>query len=240
MRKKKSEEELHAPHDTAAINEKLNWLRAAVLGANDGIVSIAGLVVGIAGATTNRGTILTAGVAGVIAGALSMAAGEYVSVSSQKDTEESLIEQEKYELKHHPKRELEELAQVYELKGLSPKTAKVVAEELTAHDPIRAHLDAEFNMNPDETSNPSHAALASAIAFTAGAVIPFAAVMVPSTSLRVPLTFAAVLLALFITGFLSAKVSESRWVRPTLRVVFGGILAMLVTYGIGNLFNVHV
>ena len=240
MRKKKTEEEIHMPHDTAAVNEKLNWLRAAVLGANDGIVSIAGLVVGVAGATTNRGTILTAGVAGVIAGALSMAAGEYVSVSSQRDTEESLIEQEKYELEKHPETELKELAHVYEQKGLSPETAKKVAIELTAHDPIRAHLDAEFNMNPDETSNPRDAAVASAIAFTAGAVIPFAAVMTPNASTRVPLTFAAVLVALFITGFLSARVSETRWVKPTMRVIFGGILAMVITYGIGNLFNVHI
>jgi VIT1/CCC1 family predicted Fe2+/Mn2+ transporter len=128
---------------------KLNWLRAAVLGANDGIVSIAGLVVGVAGANSSPAVIFTAGLAGVIAGAISMAAGEYVSVSSSRDTEQAMLEKERYELMHHPQEELEELALIYEKKGLSQKTAVLVAKELTEHDPIAAHFDAELGIDPN-------------------------------------------------------------------------------------------
>jgi vacuolar iron transporter family protein len=233
-------DDTHVQHDTAEVNSRLNWIRAAVLGANDGIVSVAGLVVGVAGATTDKNTIFTAGIAGLVAGALSMAAGEYISVSSQRDTEKALIEKEIYELEHNPERELRELAHLYEEKGLSAATAKEVARELTAHDPIRAHLEAELNMNPDELTSPRDAAVASALSFTAGALLPLIAILLPSPSWRVPLTFVAVVAALVITGQVSAKFGQANKFRATVRIVIGGALAMLVTYGIGNLFDIHV
>jgi VIT1/CCC1 family predicted Fe2+/Mn2+ transporter len=219
-------------------NKQLNWLRAAVLGANDGIVSIAGLVVGVAGASDSFKVIFTAGMAGVIAGALSMAAGEYVSVSSQRDTERALLNRQKHRLKNNPEDELEELAQVYEAKGLRPATAAKVATELTAHDPLRAHAEACLGLDPDDLTNPWHAAVASAAAFVAGSTIPIVAILVPPTSIRVPVTFAAVILALACTGAISARVGGASKRRATLRVVVGGALAMIVTYAIGNLFGV--
>ena len=136
--------------DNESSNSKLNWLRAAVLGANDGIVSVAALVVGVAGATSDEKIILTAGIAGLIAGALSMAAGEYVSVSSQRDSEKSMLEREQYELDNYPEEELLELAQIYKVKGLSEKTAKLVAKELTENDAYAAHVDAELGIDPDD------------------------------------------------------------------------------------------
>ena len=222
---------------TAGSNSKLNWLRAAVLGANDGIVSVAGIVLGVAGATDSRNAIATAGVAGLVAGALSMAAGEYISVSSQRDTEESYIESEKKLLQSHPQEQLDELAETFQAKGLSAKTAKLVATELTEHDAVRAHLDAEFNIDTDELTNPWHAALASMVAFTAGALIPLLAVMLAPHSAHVWVTVAAVMVALVIAGMVSAKVSNANRVKATLRVVVGGALAMAVTYGIGHIFG---
>lgn len=225
-------------HETGGNNAKLNWLRAAVLGANDGIVSISGLVVGVAGATDSKSAIITAGVAGVLAGALSMAAGEFVSVSTQRDTEKAMLAKEKYELKHYPKEELEELICIYEQKGLSPQTAKKVATELTAHDAFAAHVDVELNIDPDDLTNPWHAAWASALAFTAGSAIPMLAITLPPESIRVPVTFISVIIALALTGTVSAKVGGSSPLKATVRVVIGGALAMIVTYGIGKIFNV--
>lgn len=217
---------------------KLNWLRASVLGANDGIVSIAGLVVGVAGATTSVPIIFTAGMAGIIAGAISMAAGEYVSVSSSRDTEKALLKKEEYELQHYPDQELEELAQIYQKKGLTKKTAVLVAKELTAHDPYAAHIDAELGIDPNNLTNPWHAAVASALAFLAGAVIPMIAVLIAPSSIRIPFTFVAVIIALVITGTTSAKIGDAPVIRAVIRVVTGGALAMIVTYGIGRLFGV--
>lgn len=214
---------------------QLNWLRAAVLGANDGIVSVASIVVGVAGASNSSGFILTAGVAGLVAGALSMAVGEYVSVSTQRDTEKALLEKERYELEHSPKEELEELAGIYEAKGLTQATARTVAEELTAKDAFAAHVDAELGIDPDDLTNPWHAAFASAGSFFAGAIIPLVAIVVPPVSIRLPVTFAAVLIALAITGTLSAHVGGANKIKATIRVVVGGVFAMLVTYGIGKL-----
>ncbi len=230
----------HVPRDRKQISEQLNWLRAAVLGANDGIVSIAGLVVGVAGATTDSKTILVAGIAGLLAGALSMAAGEYVSVSSQRDTELALIEKESYDLKHHPKQELAELTSIYEAKGLSPQTASKVAVELTAKDALGAHLEVELGMNRDELTSPTHAALASAISFVLGAIIPLLAILLPPAELRVPVAFLSVVIALIITGLVSSYIGGSGRTKATVRVVIGGITAMLITYGIGTLFNVNV
>lgn len=227
-------------HNSGATSTKLNWIRAAVLGANDGIVSVAGLVVGVAGATTNQGVILTAGIAGLVAGALSMAAGEYVSVGSQRDAEKAIIEREIIELENNPERELNELAAIYEQKGLSPKTAKQVAIEFTKKDPIKAHLEAEMGINQDELTNPVHAAIASAISFTLGAILPLLAILLPPPSLRVPVTFLAVVIALMITGYISATLGEASRRKATVRVVIWGVFAMTVTYAIGSFFGVHI
>ncbi len=226
--------ELHAESSAS----QSNWLRAGVLGANDGIVSLAALVVGVAGATEDVGLILITGIAGLLAGALSMAVGEFVSVSSQRDTEKALLAKERYELEHYPAQELEELTTIYEKKGLSRNTAEVVAKELTTHDAFTAHIEAELGIRAQELTNPWHAAVASAASFFAGAVIPLVAITVPPVGLRIPATFLGVLLALTITGVLSARVSGARIVPVTTRIVFGGMLAMAVTFGIGRLFGV--
>jgi VIT1/CCC1 family predicted Fe2+/Mn2+ transporter len=220
------------PH-VGAINTKLNWLRAGVLGANDGIVSIAGIVIGVAAATTDRGPILTAGVAGLAAGALSMALGEYVSVSTQRDTEQALLAKERRELAEEPEAELAELVGLYQAKGLSPETARTVAEELTAHDAFAAHIDIELGIDPDELTNPWHAAISSAISFTVGALLPMLAILLTPPATRIPITFVAVLIALGVTGWISARLGGADPVRATKRVVVGGALAMAITYGIG-------
>ncbi|WP_330183040.1 VIT family protein [Nocardia sp. NBC_01503] len=227
----------HEPH-AEGLASRLNWLRAGVLGANDGIVSTAGLVVGVAAATTESSAILTAGIAGLTAGAISMAAGEYVSVSTQRDSEKALLSKERRELAEEPDFELAELAQIYQSKGLSPATAKQVAEELTAHDAFRAHAEAELGLDPTELTNPWHAAISSAIAFTLGALLPLLAILLPPVSWRIPVTFAAVLVALAITGTVSARLGGGNTGRAVLRVVIGGALAMAVTYGIGQLAGV--
>jgi VIT1/CCC1 family predicted Fe2+/Mn2+ transporter len=214
---------------------RLNWLRAGVLGANDGIVSTAGLVVGVAGATAQRGPILTAGLAGLVAGAVSMALGEYVSVSSQRDTERALLEKERRELEEEPEAELQELTDIYIAKGLSESTAAQVAKELTANDAFTAHVEAELGIDPDALTNPWHAAISSAIAFTAGALLPLLAIILPGTSVRVPITFAVVLIALAITGNVSARLGKANPRVATARIVGGGALAMIVTYGVGAL-----
>ncbi|MFC9999011.1 VIT family protein [Nocardia sp. NPDC127526] len=227
----------HEPH-TEGLASRLNWLRAGVLGANDGIVSTAGLVVGVAAATTDTSNILTAGVAGLTAGAISMAAGEYVSVSTQRDSEKALLRKEKRELAEEPEYELAELAQIYQNKGLSPETARQVAEELTAHDAFRAHAEAELGLDPTELTNPWQAAISSAISFTLGALLPLIAILLPPTAWRIPVTFIAVLVALAITGSVSSRLGGSNPRRAVLRVVIGGALAMAVTYGIGQLADV--
>jgi len=227
----------HEPHNKKTTS-KLNWLRASVLGANDGIVSIAGLVVGVAGATTANQVIITAGVAGIIAGAISMAAREFVSVSSSRDTEKALLKKEKYELEHYPEEELEELTHIYIRKGLSHQTAKTVAKELTKKDPYAAHIDAELGIDPNDLTNPWHASFASAASFLAGAIIPLLAILLFPQQLKILMTFISVLVALAITGTISAKVGNANILRATIRVVLGGALAMIVTYGVGRLFNV--
>jgi VIT1/CCC1 family predicted Fe2+/Mn2+ transporter len=227
----------HEPHGED-LTSRLNWLRAGVLGANDGIVSTAGLVVGVAAATTSSSAIFTAGIAGLTAGAISMAVGEYVSVSTQRDSERALLAKERKELKDEPEYELAELADIYHAKGLSPETARKVAEELTAHDAFLAHAEAELGLDPQALTNPWHAAISSAIAFTLGALLPLLAIILPPTTARIPVTFAAVLVALAITGSVSARLGGSDRGRAVLRVVIGGALAMAVTYGIGQLAGV--
>lgn len=219
---------------------KLNWLRAAVLGANDGIVSIAGLVVGVAGATTDKTVIATAGIAGLVAGALSMAAGEYISVSTQRDAERTYIAKEKQELEDSPEEELQELVDLYIERGLSVGTAKKVATELTEKDALAAHLETQFGISQDDLTNPWHAAYASALAFTAGGIIPMLAILLPAENIRIIMTFVAVVFALALTGYISAKTSGAPTKPATIRVIIGGVLAMAITYGIGVVFGVAV
>lgn len=224
------------PHHDAVAG-MLNWLRAGVLGANDGIVSTAGIVVGVAAATAERGPVFTAGIAGLAAGALSMAVGEYVSVSTQRDTERALLSKERHELTTQPDLELDELTALYEARGLSHETAHKVAGELTAHDALAAHAEVELRINPKELTNPWQAAVSSAIAFTVGAVLPLLAILLPPPTVRIPVTVAAVLVALAITGGVSARLGGAKPGRPTLRVIVGGALAMAITFGIGHLIG---
>jgi vacuolar iron transporter family protein len=216
---------------------RLNWLRAGVLGANDGIVSTAGLVVGVAGATHDRSTILVAGLAGLVAGALSMAGGEYVSVSTQSDTEDAAIRLEQWELEHMPEDELAELRSLYVQKGLSPELAGRVAEELTAHDALAAHAEAELGIDPDERTNPLHAAWSSMASFSVGALLPLVAILVPPPSWRLLVTVLAVTAALVVTGVVSSRLGGAPRRPAIVRNVVVGLLAMAITFAVGSLFG---
>ncbi len=227
------------PHE-GGIGNRLNWLRAGVLGANDGIVSTAGIVVGVAGATTDRHAIFVAGLAGLVAGALSMGAGEYVSVSTQRDSEHALLEKERRELIDEPDEELAELAHLYTAKGLHPELALQVARELTAHDALGAHADAELGIDPDDLTNPWAAAWASLLSFTIGALLPLLMIVLVTASVRVPVTVAAVLLALGVTGWASARFGYGPTRRAVVRNMAGGLFAMVVTYLIGYLVGGQV
>lgn len=227
------------PHG-AGLGQRLNWLRAGVLGANDGIVSVAALVVGVAGATTDTPALFLAGIAGLVGGAISMALGEYVSVSSQRDSERALIAKESRELQDMPDEELDELTQLYRDRGLSEETARRVAEELTAHDALAAHLEVELHIDQHDLVNPWHAAISSAISFTAGALLPLLAILLPPPEWRVPVTFAGVLVALAITGSISARLGGAPRGRAILRLVIGGALALGVTWLIGTLLGTTV
>ncbi|WP_410647713.1 VIT family protein [Amycolatopsis sp. cmx-4-54] len=228
----------HEPH--ADLGGRLNRLRAGVLGANDGIVSVAGIVVGVAGATTDSTAIATAGIAGLVAGALSMAGGEYVSVSTQRDTERAQLRLEKRELKEMPEAEERELAEIYEEKGLSPELAAEVARELTEKDALQAHAEAELGIDPDNLTSPWQAAWASLVAFTVGALLPLLAIAWTPTSARVWACASAVLVGLVLTGFISAKLGDARVGRAIARNVGVGALTMLVTYYVGVLFGITV
>ncbi|MFB6812794.1 VIT family protein [Streptomyces sp. NPDC056387] len=216
------------------MSTRLNWLRAGVLGANDGIISTAGLVVGVAGATTSRASILEAGVAGLLAGSLSMAAGEYVSVSSQRDSERAALETERRELAEEPEAELAELTDLLEARGLDRELAREAAVQLTERDALKAHARVELGINPDELVNPWHAAFASLVAFTAGALLPLLAIVLPGPTQRVPVTVVAVLGALTLCGVISARLGGAPVPRAVLRNVTGGALAMAVTYAVGT------
>jgi VIT1/CCC1 family predicted Fe2+/Mn2+ transporter len=226
-----------APHH-GSVTDKLNWLRAAVLGANDGIVSTAGIVVGVAAASTDRVPVLTAGIAGLAAGALSMAVGEYVSVSTQRDTERAMLVREGEELKLQPDAELDELTGLYEARGLSSQTARQAATELTAFDPLAAHAELELRIDPKNLTKPWLAAISSAVSFTIGALLPLIAILLPPPQARIPVTVVAVLLALAITGWVAARLGGAKPLRPILRVAVGGALAMAITFAIGHLVGV--
>lgn len=220
------------------LSSKLNWLRAGVLGANDGIVSTAGIVMGVAGAAVSDQALIASGVAGLVAGAISMAVGEYVSVSSQRDTEKAEIDVLRKRLDENPENQRLNLARTFEREGLSKKTSLAVAAELSDSDAIGAHARYELGINADELTNPWHAAWASMIAFVVGAIIPLIAMVASPDSVRVVATIVAVVIALIITGTTSARLGGAPVGRAIVRVVIGGLAAMLITYAIGALVGV--
>ena len=230
----------YAGGNAATSNEVLNKLRASVLGANDGIVSTSSVLMGVAGATNSTDAIFTAGLAALVAGALSMAVGEYVSVSSQSDAEKAFIKREKKLLKEDPEGEFDGLVQAYVSRGINPHTAEQVAKELTKGDALKAHLMAHFGFNEDEVVNPTHAAVASLTSFTVGGLIPFLTILLSPEPVRIWTTGVAVLMALFLTGYMSATVGGASRRRAIARVVVGGVVAMVVTYYVGVLFGAKV
>jgi VIT1/CCC1 family predicted Fe2+/Mn2+ transporter len=216
------------------------WLRAAVLGANDGIVSTASLIIGVAAATTSRTNVVTAGIAGLVAGAMSMAAGEYISVSSQRDTEEADRELEAAALRSNPRGELRELTKIYEDRGLEPRLARQVAEQLTAHDVLGAHMRDEIGLTSLARARPLQAAWTSAVAFSTGAVLPLLAAWISPTSARIVTTATVALVALLALGALGALAGGAPWRRAGARVLVWSSLAMAVTYGIGRLVGANI
>lgn len=219
---------------------RIGWLRAAVLGANDGIVSTASLIVGVAAASAVRGDIVIAGMAGLVAGAMSMAAGEYVSVSSQADTEKADLERERIELRDDHEFELRELAAIYVKRGLDEALAKQVAEQLTKHDALGAHARDELGISETMAARPIQAALASAFAFAVGALLPLLIVFIAPENLIVPVVFGTSLFFLALLGYISAWAGGAAVLKAVLRVSFWGALAMLLTAAVGALFGTTV
>lgn len=228
-----------SPH-IATSNNQLNKLRASVLGANDGIVSTAGLVLGVTGAAASKETILLAGFAGLVAGAISMAAGEFVSVSSQRDSEKAFLNRTKSHIKKEHASELDELVEIYTAKGLSDSTALQAAKELQQNGTLMVELEKELGIDPDDLTNPWSAAIASATSFVIGAAVPLAAIALAPADLQLPITAGAVLLSLILTGTLSARAGQANKTRAALRVVTWGIGAMAITYAIGHLIGVSI
>lgn len=227
-------------HEETVTNETLNKLRAAVLGANDGVVSVSSVVMGVAGAGADWHAIFIAGLAALVAGALSMAVGEYVSVSSQSDAEKAFIKREKHMLENDPDGELEQLADAYIKQGVSNATAHTVARELTANDALQAHLRIHSNIDENDINNPMHAAISSLVAFTLGGAIPFLTMILSPANVQIWTTTGAVIVSLTIVGYLSATVGGASRRRAMIRVLFGGLLAMAATYGVGVLFGTTV
>lgn len=225
-------------HPEVHRSDRVGWLRAAVLGANDGIVSVAGLVVGIAASGASASTILATGIAGTVAGAMSMAAGEYVSVQSQADTERADLAVEKRELHEDPHSELEELAAIYRQRGLSPALAHEVATQLTAHDALGAHARDELGITEELRARPMQAALASAGAFVSGAALPVLTALLAPHSIVGQATTVVTLLGLCLTGTLAAHAGGASRLRGALRVTFWGAIAMAAAALVGQLFNV--
>ncbi len=227
------------PHQEG-VNDRLNWLRAGVLGANDGIVSVAGIVLGVAGATTDRSAILVAGIAGLVAGAMSMAAGEYVSVSTQTDSEKALLAKERRELRDDPEDELAELAGIYADKGLDEDLALEVARQLTAKDALAAHAEVELGIDPNDLTSAWNAAFASMVSFTFGALLPLLTIVLVTPDLRVWVTVAAVTGALALTGWASARFGYGSARKAVLRNILGGLLAMIVTHLVGQAVGTQI
>lgn len=223
-----------------ALARKLNWLRASVLGANDGIVSTAGIVMGVAGATTQLAPVLIAGVAALVAGSISMAGGEYASVSAQKDSEVAALDKERRELREDPDGELAELANFYQHRGLSPELASKVAKELTEKDALKAHAEAELGLASDEHVSPTAAAIASFISFALGSVLPIVAIVGPWQPVRELATVIAVVVALAITGFVGARIGGAKPLRAVIRNVIVSLLTMGLAFLIGSALGVAV
>jgi VIT1/CCC1 family predicted Fe2+/Mn2+ transporter len=216
---------------------RIGWMRAAVLGANDGIISTASLIVGVAAAATDQNAVLIAGVAGLVAGSMSMAAGEYVSVSSQSDTERADLARERKELKDNPAFELKELAQFYVKRGVSQAVARQVAKQLMAKDALAAHARDELGISEITAARPVQAAFTSAATFSIGAAMPLLMVVASPANILVPVEFASSLAFLAVLGAIGAKAGGAGILRGTLRVTFWGVLAMALTAGIGKLFG---
>lgn len=227
-------------HPETHLVDRIGWLRAAVLGANDGIVSTASLIVGVAVAATKPSEVLIAGVAGLVAGAMSMAAGEYVSVSSQSDTERADLDRERRELAENSEFEHEELAQVYVKRGVDAELARQLAEQLMAHDALGAHARDELGISVATAARPVQAALTSATAFTAGAALPLLMVLLAPTRWLIPIVAVASLVFLALLGAVAARTGGADVWRATSRVAFWGALAMAATAGIGKLFGTVV
>lgn len=227
-------------HLEAHATSRIGWLRAAVMGANDGIVSTASLIVGVAAADADRNSVLVAGMASLFAGAMSMAAGEYVSVSSQADTEKADLAREGRELSEQPASELEELSQIYQERGVNRETAIAVAEQMMAHDALAAHARDELGISEATTARPLQAAFASALTFTAGAAAPLIVVPFASTNMLVPSVALVSLACLAILGALGARAGGAPLVPSVLRVSFWGVLAMAVTAAVGQAFGAAV
>lgn len=219
---------------------RIGWLRAAVLGANDGIVSTASLVVGVAAASVARGDVLLAGVAGLVAGAMSMAAGEYVSVSSQSDTEKADLAREKKELEIDDVGERKELTSIYIERGLEPALAKQVADQLMKHDALMAHARDELGLTEVHTARPFQAAWTSALSFAIGAVMPLLAVLLAPTNLMIPIVVVSSLLFLGLMGMLASYIGGANIWIGALRVTFWGLVAMIATFLVGRLFGTTV
>ena len=227
-------------HPESHLVARIGWLRAAVLGANDGIVSTASLIVGVAAAAAARNDVLIAGVAGLVAGAMSMAAGEYVSVSSQSDTEKADLSRERTELRANPELELDERAEIYAKRGVEPTLARQVAAQLMARDALTAHAHDELGISEITAARPVQAALTSAATFSAGAAMPLLMVVLSPATMLVPIVSAASLAFLALLGAIGAKAGGASVLRATARVSFWGALAMALTAGIGRLFGAVV
>ena len=224
-------------HPESHLVSRIGWLRAAVLGANDGIISTASLIVGVAAAAAKQNDVLIAAVAGLAAGAMSMAAGEYVSVSSQSDTEQADLARERKELSEHPEFELDELASIYVKRGVDPALARQVAQQLMAKDALTAHARDELGISEISTARPVLAAVTSAAMFSAGAAMPILMVVVSPAGVLVPIVSAASLGFLALLGAIGAITGGANVLRATARVTFWGALAMALTAGIGRLFG---
>jgi VIT1/CCC1 family predicted Fe2+/Mn2+ transporter len=224
-------------HPESHLVSRIGWLRAAVLGANDGIISTASLIVGVAGAAAKQDDVLIAGVAGLAAGAMSMAAGEYVSVSSQSDTEQTDLARERKELSEHAELELDELASIYVERGVDPALARRVAQQLMAKDALTAHARDELGISAITTARPVQAALTSAAMFSTGAALPLLMVVVSPAGALVPIVSAASLGFLALLGAIGAVAGGANVLRATVRVTFWGAFAMALTAGIGRLFG---
>jgi vacuolar iron transporter family protein len=227
-------------HKEKHLVDRIGWLRAAVLGANDGIISTASLIVGVAAAAGKQSDVLIAGVAGLVAGAMSMAAGEYVSVSSQSDTEKADLARERRELREMPEAEHEELAEIYVKRGVDRVTARQVAQQLMVKDPLAAHARDELGISEITTARPVQAALTSAVMFSVGAAMPLLMVVVSPANALVPIVSAASLGFLALLGAVGAGAGGANVMRATLRVTFWGALALAITAGIGKLFGTIV